>query len=130
MADEVADLLERCRQTIEKNVAALDACCSRAIAMLKPPPAPRKRRGSKARRAATPAPYNDKLVSHLAWLTIRVAEVTTSLRQLEKHDRTMARTPEQRHKLVVSYIRQLDPVRRAELAQLIAGLDQERSVLQ
>jgi hypothetical protein len=127
--NELADLLDRCRGTIERNLSALEDAGDHVIGMIRAalkPPATKKRGKKTSRRVK----YDDKRVSHLAWLTIRVCEITTSLRQLEKHDRTMAKSPEQRQKLVEAYIRQLDPVRRAELGQLIASLAEQRSVLQ
>jgi hypothetical protein len=74
--------------------------------------------------------YNDKLGSHLAWTTSHMAGVVNALRQLEKHDRHMARTEDQRYRLVEAYIRQLDPIRRAQLRETLGELEQERSVLQ
>src|ERR1700749_4551086 len=101
MAHEVADLLDRCRETIAANVATLERCSAegrkrRDEAMSAPDPAPAPlKKGAKASRAAAKAKiYPDKLVSHLAWLTDKLGELTTALRQLEKHDRHMARTPE------------------------------------
>lgn len=134
--NKVGGLLDRCRDRIERNMGALEDASERAIGLLRASLAPQKAartprgrviKGAKVERAKE---YDDKLVSHLAWLTIRITEVATSLRQLEKHDRAMSRTPEQRHRLVLAYIKQCDPVRRAEIGAEIGKLAEQRSVLQ
>jgi len=107
------ELLANCRRTLAKSVRALDKCCDTVIAKLD---------------AATE--YDSALASHLAWVNERISAVTTAIRQLEKHDKAMSRTPEQRFRLVCEYIRnELDPPRRATLVDLLSGLEQERRVL-
>lgn len=67
--------------------------------------------------------YDDKLASHLVWLTLQMAGISNELRQLEKHDRVMSRTPEQRWALVLEYIRtELSPAQRLELATMLDDL--------
>lgn len=74
-------------------------------------------------------PYDEKMGSHLAWVTAKIAEVTTALRQLEKHDRVMSKSPEQRFKLVCVYLRtEATPEQRADVQRLLAELDNARVV--
>jgi len=109
-------MLDRARESMNRSLIALDSCAARAEKLLLEPTDPQK--------------YDDKLASHLAWLTSRVAEVTSALRQLEKHDRVMSKTPEQRFQLVCAYLRsEASPVQRAAVAELLGELDRGRSVL-
>ena len=119
MATEVSEMLDRARETMNRALITLDTCAGRAEEQLLRPANGRK-----------PRKYDDKLASHLAWLTSRVAEVTSALRQLEKHDRVMSKTPAQRFALVCAYLEtEASPIQRAEVAGLLARLDQGRSVL-
>jgi aspartokinase len=116
-ADEIqpptdADLLEKARISLAKSMETLEICLERVRKQL-----------------ATEQGYDAKLGSHLAWVTSHMAGVTNALRQLEKHDRHMARTPEQRHELVLAYLQQLDPIRRADVRAKLDQLDQKRSIL-
>jgi superfamily II RNA helicase len=113
MANEVHEMLDRARESMDRALRALDSATKRVIEKLE---------GNEE--------YDEKVGSHLAWVTAKVAEVTSALRQLEKHDKAMSRTPEQRFRLVIEYIKnELDPARRAQLAELLSGLEQERRVL-
>lgn len=113
MATEVSEMLDRARETMNRALVALDSASDKVIAEI----------------AAAPK-YPDKLGSHLAWITRQVAEVTNALRQLEKHDRVMSRTPAQRFSLVRHYIEaEATPPQRAELLRLLTELDAGRSVL-
>ena len=106
-------MLDRARETMDRALQALDKASQGVIEEL-----------SKSKS------YDIKLGSHLAWVTRQVGEVTSAIRQLEKHDRVMSRTPEQRFRLVCEYIRsEASPIQRAELAAVIAELDQGRSLL-
>jgi hypothetical protein len=119
MATEVADMLDRAKDTLSRSLATIDRESTRISEQLT--------------ELAGVQPYDHKLGhklgSHLAWVTGKVAETMSALRQLEKHDRAQAKTAEQRHKLVKDYIRALDPVRLADLRQLIDELGTARSVL-
>lgn len=64
-----------------------------------------------------------KLSSHLAWLTGEAAKALTALRMLEKHDRNQAKTPEQRFKLTLEYLRELDEHHRGEVLRLLTTID-------
>lgn len=67
--------------------------------------------------------YDDKMASHLVWLTLQMAGISNELRQLEKHDRVMSRTPEQRWALVLEYIRtELSSRQRLELSTMLEDL--------
>jgi hypothetical protein len=112
MAAEVADLLDRSRQTLSKALGALDLGCDKVIEKL-----------------TTDTEYDKNTGSHLAWVASKVAEVMSALRQLEKHDRLMAKTPEQRFALVCAFVRDLGAPQRAQIAQLLASLEGERKVL-
>jgi hypothetical protein len=70
-----------------------------------------------------------RLNSHLAWLLERVARLQDSLRQLEKHDRIMTKTPAQRYQLVMAFLRDLAPDQRANVARELAALDAGASEL-
>jgi hypothetical protein len=54
---------------------------------------------------------------------------SAELRKIELHDRKISKTPEQRHTLVLEYLRQLDPERRAEVQKFLSTLENQRSVL-
>ena len=69
-----------------------------------------------------------KLSSHLAWITSEAAKAVTALRMLEKHDRNQAKTPEQRFKLTLEYLKELDPEHQAEVLRVLSGA-QRGSVL-
>lgn len=113
MATEVSEMLDRAREMMSVGLMALEKAQARAIKALE-----------------EPGVYNDKLGSHVAWSIRQVSEVTSALRQLEKHDRLMARTPEQRFRLVRAYIEaEASPLQRAELLGLLQQLDTGRSVL-
>lgn len=109
MATEVSEMLDRARESMSKALTALDLACDKVIAEL-----------------AEADEYNEKLGSHLAWVTAKVAEITSALRQLEKHDKAMAKSPAQRHALVMQYIRDLDAPRRAEIVALCSELEKGR----
>lgn len=113
MATEVSEMIDRAREMMSRSLIALEEAQKRALAQL-----------------AEPGDYDDKLGSHVAWVTRQVAEVTGALRQLEKHDRLMSRTPEQRYQLVRAYVEhEASPLQRSELLGLLQQLDTGRSVL-
>jgi superfamily II RNA helicase len=106
-------MLDRARESMNRALIALDSAATKVMAAIEAAPE-----------------YPDKLGSHLAWITRQVAEVTNALRQLEKHDRVMSRTPAQRFALVRGYIEaEATPPQRADLLQLLTELDTGRSVL-
>ena len=73
--------------------------------------------------------YDVNLASHLFWSTERLSGISAELRQLEKHDRVMTRTPEQRWELVRDYVRnELSPRQRTELAAMLEQLQNARVV--
>lgn len=109
-------MLDRARDTLDRALEGLD----RANVMVTQRLADLEAAGE----------YDEKLGSHLAWSAAKVAEITSALRQLEKHDRTQSRTPEQRFKIILEWARcEATPVMRAELAALLASLDTEQRVL-
>jgi septal ring factor EnvC (AmiA/AmiB activator) len=112
MATEVAEMLDRARETLNRNLISLDLATAKVEQQL-----------------AEATTYDHKLGSHLAWVTGKVAEVTSALRQLEKHDRAMSKTPEQRFALVCDYVRELDAPRRAQLMQILTAIEGARTVL-
>lgn len=91
MASEVSEMLDTARETLAEALEALRAGQARVIAKLK--------------TLDEAEEYDDKLGSHLAWVASKVAEITSSLRQLEKHDKVMAKTPQQRFDLICAYLR-------------------------
>lgn len=73
--------------------------------------------------------YDKDMASHLVWLVLQMAGISTELRQLEKHDRVMTRTPEQRWALVCEYVkRELSPRQRTELATMLEEIKNARVV--
>lgn len=111
MATEVSEMLDDARETLAANIKALDDASTRCRQRL-------------ADDAANDKPYDEKMGSHLAWISAKVAEITTSLRLMEKHDKSMAKTPEQRRKLIFEYVRrELDPAGRQELMILLTEID-------
>lgn len=75
------------------------------------------------------ADFDINLGSHLFWATERLAGICSELRQLEKHNRVMSRTPEQRWALVCDYVRnELSPRQRTELATMLDQLKNTRVV--
>ena len=61
--------------------------------------------------------YDDKMASHLAYLTKHIAQIMESLRKLEAHDANAVKKmpPAQQDKLVQAYIADLPKERRAAL---------------
>lgn len=110
---KVADMLENQRVAMARDLAALDQISQRAII------------------DALAGPKLDlKASSHVAWVATQRAGIVGQLRQLEKHDRVMSKTPAQRFALVQSYLRtEASPQQLAEVAQLVAELTSGRSVL-
>jgi len=110
---KVADMLEKQRAALAVELDALDLASEKAIAMLK-----------KAKK------YDMKLGSHIAWLATKRAEVVSHLRQLEKHDRAMTKTPEQRFSLIKAYLRtEASPMQLAEVGTLVTERTEGRSML-
>lgn len=110
---DTADLLDRCRNALDKAVTALEWAQSKVI-----------------ERLENAEQYDQKLGSHLAWTAAKVAEITTSIRQLEKHDRTMVKSPTQRFGLVKEFLRgEATPIQRAEIMAMLGELVEQRSVL-
>lgn len=63
-----------------------------------------------------------------AALSRAVKEVAGEWRQLEKHDRQMTLTPEQRFRELVKYVRaELGLLERQELGRVLATMDRERT---
>lgn len=107
-------LVEAARTTIAKALASLDACVGRVATMLE---------GEDV--------YSDKAASHLAWLTKHVAQILGEVRKLEAHDRNTVgkMSPEERDRLVVEYLRDLQPERRGEFRVLLDQLDASEAIL-
>jgi hypothetical protein len=113
LKSKVAGLLDRQRDSLDAELAALDELSKRAIAA-----------------ALGAKKYKATLTSHVAWVASKRAEIVSHLRQLEKHDRTMSRTPAQQFALIKSWLKQqATPEQRAEVAAMIADLAEQRSVL-
>lgn len=113
LKSKVAGLLDRQRDSLDTELAALDELSKRAIAA-----------------ALSAKRYKATLTSHVAWVASKRAEIVSHLRQLEKHDRTMARTPGQQFVLIKAWLRtEATPAQRAEVAEMLATLASERSVL-
>ncbi len=89
---EVSGMIDTARETLAKALKALDDAQTRVIAKLD-------------QATADDEPYDEKLGSHLAWTAAKIAEITSALRQLEKHDKVMSKTPAQRFKLICDYLR-------------------------
>lgn len=73
--------------------------------------------------------FDPELAQCGAALTRSRNTASAELRKIELHDRKISKTPEQRHTLVLEYLRQLDPERRAEVARFLATLETQRTVL-
>lgn len=117
MATEVDEMLDRARESLNRRLITLDALADRADKTI-------------GKVLSGDEPYDIKMASHHAWMTGQVAEVVSALRQLEKHDRQMSKTPAQRFALVCKYLKdEASPIQRATVAQLLAELGQGRSVL-
>lgn len=113
LKSKVADLLDRQRDSLDAELVALDELSKRAIAA-----------------ALSAKRYKATLTSHVAWVASKRAEIVSHLRQLEKHDRTMSRTPAQQFALIKVWIaQQATPAQRAEVAEMLAALASERGVL-
>lgn len=112
MADDVTQMLDSARKSLAKELDFLDECSQKAMDEL---------------NAA--GEYDIKLGSHIAWVARQRAEITGQLRQLEKHDRVMAKSPEQRFKLICAWVEtEATPEQRARVAEIIAGIDSARVV--
>jgi hypothetical protein len=70
--------------------------------------------------------YSIPMASHVAYLATKRAEIVGQLRQLDKHDRVMSKTPEQRFRIVCAFVRELDAVKLGELEQVIAEVRTRR----
>lgn len=112
MTASVSEMIETQLVSMARELVALDAVSERAIA---------------AERASKK--YDVKLGSNVAWIAERRANVLAELRQCEKHERHMVRTPEQRQQLVLEYVRQAGPVHLAEIAAVVRERELGRSVL-
>lgn len=75
--------------------------------------------------------YNDKLGSHLAYLSEPAARNLVALRQLEAHEKKMAEemSPEDQDAMIAEYIRDLPRDRLAPIRAALADRDAEGSVL-
>jgi hypothetical protein len=113
LKSKVAGLLDRQRDSLDAELAALDELSKRAIAA-----------------ALGTKKYKATLTSHVAWVASKRAEILSHLRQLEKHDRTMARTPGQQFVLIKAWLRiEATPAQRAEIAEMLAAVASQRGVL-
>lgn len=108
---EETSMLDKCVAAIAAALPALSAC----IAQI-------------AKKIEDKQEYDIKDGSHLAWLSSYIVALSSELRQLEKHDRSMSKTPKQRHDLVLKYLRTLSPEQRAE-AIAVLQVEDGRSVL-
>lgn len=71
--------------------------------------------------------FDPELARAGAGLARAIKEVAGEWRQLEKHDRKMVVTPEQRFAALLKYIRTLDPLQRKELRRELTVLERERA---
>ena len=111
MSDEERDTASDSRARVERTAAHLDAQLDVIEARL---------------RELSPGSFDPELTKAAAAIARSVKEMSGELRQLEKHDRRMTLTPEQRFAELLKYVRTLDVVQRAELAALLDDLEQER----
>lgn len=102
MADEAAQTLDGAWESLSQALIELDALSKRA---------------AKAARSAKK--YSIPMASHVAYLATKRGEIVGQLRQLEKHDRLVSKTPEQRFRIVLAYVRELDATKLAELEMAI-----------
>lgn len=111
---EVSEMIDVARETLAESLLALQSAQARVIQEL-------------SDDAAADKPYDEKRGSHLAWVAAKIAEITSALRQLEKHDRIQGKTPEQRQRLILAYVQtQATPDQRAEIAAAIAQVESAR----
>ena len=77
------------------------------------------------------AKYNDKLASHLAYLSSHVIQMVGELRKLDAGIRAQIKklTPEQEFEACLEYVRELPVEKRADLRNLIEELEGETSLL-
>lgn len=102
------------QKTLAKGVEIIDACLDRCRTML-----------------AEGEEYDDKLASHVAWVTKYMAGSLSELRQLEKHEQRMVddMTPEELHRVVVAYVHELDPDGRQVFRELLDECEGQESLL-
>lgn len=108
---EETSMLDKCGVAIAAALPALSACIEQI-----------------AKKIEGKETYDIKDGSHLAWLSSYIVALSSELRQLEKHDRSMSKTPKQRFELVIKYLRTLSPEQRAEAAAVLQ-VEDGRSVL-
>ncbi len=74
---------------------------------------------------------NPALIRELAGLSRAMTGNESEMRQQEKHGKAMVArmTPEERDQLVMAYLRELTPERRAAVVETMQQMDQTRSVL-
>lgn len=109
---DAASMLDRCSAAMADALPALNAVIARV-----------------AETAADPdVEYDSKLGSHLAWMVEKLVALSNELRQLEKHDRHQAKTPDQRRTLILTWLRQASPEEQAEALEVLTKAN-TRSVL-
>lgn len=70
--------------------------------------------------------FDEDLAKASAALSRALTDLCAELRQLEKHDKRMTLTPEQRFAELVKYLRTLDPLQRKEVSRELAKIERER----
>lgn len=124
-SEDVGELLSRAQASCSTALEALDRCVRHVANLLAGASAPTAAAKGKNKKPATG--YDDKMASHLAWLTKNIAQIMGELRKLDAHERKSDDdlTPA----IVLAYLRGLDPSPRAHLLREAARIDEARSGL-
>lgn len=133
--EDVGALLSRAQASCSTALEALDRCIRHVASALAASEAPTgweatiaQPKGKGKSKGEKPASdYNDKMASHLAWLTKNIAQIMGELRKLDAHERKS--DDELTPAIVLSYLRALDVSERAHLLREAARIDEVRSGL-
>ncbi len=104
----LSSLLEQEKAALEKGISALDRCIALVDEMLKA-------------AAESGEGYNDRLVSHLAWLIKGRADSLAKLRQFGERVKTQSLelTPEQQRRAVIKFVQTQPVTLRLEIRRLL-----------
>lgn len=121
---ESLDPLELSRRVVATGLAALQSCMERITTMLDDDGPPCDVCGRKGQK------YDDRLASHFAYLLKHAAGVMEANRKLDAHYHRWAQqaAPEDRDAIVVQYLRDLPPARRAAMLNMLDA-EEEQALL-
>lgn len=114
-SDALDDLSKRLRTSCRRSLASLDSLLDMVDTR------------RQALQDSGGEGFDESLARAGAALSRSVKDICGELRQLEKHDKRMVLTPEQRFTELKKYLRTLDPMQRKEILALMQGIEKGRT---